>query len=132
MIQSKIISFFQFQLPLIAWCIFIFTVSSIPQTKIPNLLNYSDKIVHAGVFFILCWLAHVAMFFQPFVFIKKRALLFALLFVILFGISDEFHQMFTPGRTSEIWDLIADTAGGLLYISLYSYFRIYEPTKKTT
>jgi VanZ family protein len=129
--QTTIIKFLQFQLPLVAWCIFIYTVSSIPQTKIPNLLNYSDKIVHAGVFFVLCWLAHVALYFQPLPGLRKRSLLLALLFVILFGISDEFHQMFTPGRTSEIWDLVADTAGGVIYISIYSYLRIYDTIEHT-
>lgn len=129
--QSVIIKILQYQVPLIAWCIFIYTVSSIPQTKIPNFVNYTDKIVHACVFFVLCWLAHVAFYFQPSIRLRRRSLLLALLFVILFGISDEFHQMFTPGRTSEIWDLVADTIGGLLYISLYSYFQIYDSIDQT-
>lgn len=131
MTQEKIVSYVQFQLPLIAWCIFIYTVSSIPQTRIPNLLNYSDKIVHAGVFFVLCWLAHVALHFQPVQWFRRNSLLLALLFVIVFGISDEYHQMYTPGRTSEIWDLVADTVGGILYVSLYSYFKFYDSAELT-
>ena len=124
--QTKIITYLQYQLPLFAWCVFIYTVSSIPQTRIPNLLNYSDKIVHAGVFFVLCWLAHVALYFQPVQWLRKHSLMLALVFVILFGISDEYHQMFTPGRTTEIWDLVADTVGGMMYVSLYLYFKFYD------
>lgn len=126
MIQRRIISFLQFQLPFIAWCLFIFTVSSIPQARIPNLVNYSDKIVHAGVFFTLCWLAHVAFYFQPIRFVKQHSLVLAFCFVVLFGVSDEYHQMFTPGRTSEIWDLMADATGGAVYCLLYRYLRFYE------
>lgn len=124
--QTKTIAFFQYQLPLLAWCVFIYTVSSIPQTRIPNLLNYTDKIVHAGVFFILCWLAHVALHFQPVHWLRKQSLTIAMVFVILFGVSDEYHQMFTPGRTTEIWDLVADAVGGGFYVSLYMYFKFYD------
>jgi VanZ family protein len=31
---------------------------------------------------------------------------------------DEFHQLFVPGRNAEIWDVVADTSGGMLGIYL--------------
>lgn len=126
MIRYRSHSFLQFQLPFLAWCVFIFTVSSIPQARIPNFVNYTDKMVHAGVYFTLCWLAHVAFRFQPAVFLRTHALLLAWVFVVLFGISDEYHQMFTPGRTSEVLDLAADAAGGFLYVLFYRRFRFYD------
>ena len=32
----------------------------------------------------------------------------------LYGVSDELHQMFVPGRQPELWDLCADAAGSFL------------------
>lgn len=123
--QSKFISFIQFQLPALAWCIFIFAVSSIPSDRIPALVDYTDKILHAGVFAVLCWLLHIAFFFQPNTWIKKRSLYIALLVTMVYGASDEYHQMFTPGRTTEFWDFLADSTGGSLYVLVSSYFKFY-------
>ncbi len=33
--------------------------------------------------------------------------------VVLYGISDEFHQGFVPGRSVDVRDALADAAGGL-------------------
>jgi VanZ family protein len=32
-------------------------------------------------------------------------------FTILFGISDEFHQMFVPSRDASVLDILADSVG---------------------
>ena len=37
----------------------------------------------------------------------------------LYGISDEFHQSFTPGRGVEFADWVADTLGALFAVTLY-------------
>ena len=34
--------------------------------------------------------------------------------VTLYGVVDEIHQSFTPGRSSSVFDWLADTAGGFL------------------
>lgn len=130
--QSRIVSFFQFQLPAIAWSIFIFAVSSIPSSKIPTLIDYTDKVLHAGVFGVLCWLIHIALFFQPNVTLKKYSALFALLLTMLYGVVDEYHQMYTPGRTTEFWDFLADTTGGVVYLLLNAYFKFYTMNEDVT
>jgi VanZ family protein len=54
----------------------------------------------------------------------------AVVLVSLFGISDEFHQSFTPGREVEFADWMADTLGAGLAVTLYvnwsAYRRILE------
>ncbi len=124
--QQRTISFIQFQLPAIAWCFFIFIASSIPMAKLPPLENYSDKFVHAGVFSVLAWLMHVALFHQGNQFIRRYALLITILFVLFYGISDEFHQLFTPGRSTDPYDVMADTIGGLLYATVNLRFKFYR------
>jgi VanZ family protein len=38
----------------------------------------------------------------------------------LYGITDEFHQSFTPGRGVEVADWLADTFGALAAVTLYA------------
>jgi VanZ family protein len=37
----------------------------------------------------------------------------SVLFSSLYGVSDEYHQSFVPGRTSTVDDWVADTAGAM-------------------
>ncbi len=50
---------------------------------------------------------------------KKYSGLAALFFTAFYGAVDEFYQKFVPGRTSDIYDVIADTVGGLLYLLVF-------------
>ena len=44
---------------------------------------------------------------------KKIKILLPTIIVSIYGIIDEFHQSFTPGRDATISDWIADTLGAL-------------------
>ena len=48
---------------------------------------------------------------------SKRAII-ALIFCILYAITDEFHQKFIPGRSAELRDVLIDTSGAMLGILL--------------
>lgn len=50
-----------------------------------------------------------------------KTALHALLFVVLYASSDEFHQSFIPGRGPAFSDVWIDTAGGLTGIMLYEW-----------
>lgn len=50
---------------------------------------------------------------------KKRIYL-AFLICVLYAISDEFHQLFVPGRAGQIKDVFIDSAGALTGILVYS------------
>jgi VanZ family protein len=43
------------------------------------------------------------------------------LFCLMFGISDEYHQAFVPGRYVSGWDVAADTCGALLVVCGWWY-----------
>jgi VanZ family protein len=49
----------------------------------------------------------------------------ALLLVVLYGLSDEFHQSFTPGRLPDPGDLVADMLGAIaaLWLLRRDYWR---------
>ncbi|MGH8657315.1 MAG: VanZ family protein [Gammaproteobacteria bacterium] len=45
---------------------------------------------------------------------RKKGMVVVLTVTILYGISDEFHQSFVPGRQPSWYDVLADGLGGLL------------------
>jgi VanZ family protein len=47
------------------------------------------------------------------------ALPLALLVTSVYGASDEWHQLFTPGRTSDVVDWMADTFGAAVGLASY-------------
>ena len=48
-----------------------------------------------------------------------RAWIFAMVICTLYAGSDEFHQLFVPGRSGELRDVLLDSSGALLGIYLY-------------
>ena len=54
---------------------------------------------------------------------RINTILLALLICILYAISDEIHQMFIPGRSGQISDVLIDSSGGLAGILLLNVFR---------
>jgi VanZ family protein len=73
-----------------------------------------DKVAHAVVYGVLATTVIFA-FSKQF---KERnyriVLIVTIFFCFLFGISDEFHQSFVPGRSTSGLDLLADVCGALL------------------
>lgn len=48
------------------------------------------------------------------------------IFCSLYGISDEWHQSFIPGRESDLFDWIADTVGVSIVLS-FIYLKELQP-----
>ena len=44
----------------------------------------------------------------------------------LYGITDEWHQYYVPGRFSDVMDWIADTLGAALATFLYAKWDLYR------
>jgi VanZ family protein len=45
--------------------------------------------------------------------VSRRAMALAILIASLYGVSDEYHQMFVHGRTFDVFDMLADVAGSI-------------------
>lgn len=56
----------------------------------------------------------------------------ALLAASAFGASDEWHQSFVPGRSSDVRDWVADTLGAALAVALYTGWARYRRVLETT
>jgi VanZ family protein len=69
-----------------------------------------DKVEHALYFFVTGLLAvRAARFGEGWG--RAKTAVFLLLAAVLWGCSDEIHQSYTPGRSVEIGDVLADVAG---------------------
>lgn len=127
--KGGILRFIRYQAPALAWACVIFIASSIPSTRLPRFIHMiNDKVIHAAVFFILGLLVYRALEFRakPAMFVWGRALI-AVLIVSVYGLSDEFHQRYVPGRTVDVLDFTADTIGGVLSAAvLYAGYRIVK------
>lgn len=119
--------FQSFWFPVILYSGIIFCVSCVPNVKTPLQGIQFDKFLHILVY-------------VPFGFLLARGVYNAkgsvsrgmLLGVVVFGsflygISDEIHQSFVPGRNADIIDTIADTiggvAGGYIYLLFLQYIK---------
>ncbi|HCW52726.1 MAG TPA: hypothetical protein DG753_03065 [Clostridium sp.] len=56
----------------------------------------------------------------------KISSLITLISVFLYACTDEFHQLFVPGREGAFRDVMIDTCGGLTFILFYILFRIIQ------
>jgi VanZ family protein len=105
--------------PVITWGItlaymsIIFLLSSIPYPRQPlPMVPYLPVIEHIIEYAILGFLLSVAL--------KKRnerlekTLFLAILIATLYGITDEVHQFFVPGRTASIYDVISNSLGATI------------------
>lgn len=54
----------------------------------------------------------------------QHVLLFAIMGVFLYACTDEFHQLFVPGRSGNFRDVIIDTSGGALSAILFGLKRL--------
>jgi len=118
--------FFFDQFPAFVWAGVIFYVSSIPGDKLPHIVHYfNDKFLHTVFFCIFGILIYrfLNSFQSPDIF-RWKNIVIEILIVSMYGVSDEFHQSFVPGRTVDVKDATADAFGGLLAaLVIYFYFR---------
>jgi VanZ family protein len=112
-------NFWRFRAPAILWALTLFTLSSIPKLSSPfHLSKWDDKLNHLVAYALLGALALRALTAeQPAP--GKRELGLALSLSISYGIIDEIHQYFVPGRFSEVMDVMADATGTLIGMGFY-------------
>lgn len=109
----------------VAYAILILIVSSIPNLKTPELgFENQDKLYHFIEYSIFSALLFFALLNSNKNFLRKNVLLISLLIGASFGILDELHQKFIPGRTADILDFTADFVGvALIQVCFWFYHR---------
>jgi VanZ family protein len=130
-------------LPLILWLAFIFFASSngfsasntspiigplvlwlFPNTSPETLVTihfFTRKLAHFTEYAILGFLAVRAFSNSHKPFLRRHWFVITLILVVIYALSDEYHQSFVPSRTASIFDSLIDVAGGLTALTV-SYF----------
>lgn len=105
----------------ILYCAFIYWLPDQPSLPAPVLFMHQDKVMHTGAYFILSFFTVRA--FRHLSTSLSTLMISSLIFISLYGASDEWHQSFVPGRMSDTLDWLADTLGGIIFLSFYYRYR---------
>ena len=97
-----------------AWLGAILTATSLPNSVVPDVrFRFADKGLHFFMYGGLGLLLARAMHNPPRT-TRTRVVLAAFLLVVAIGGLDEWHQHYIRGRSTELADWMADSAGGLV------------------
>ena len=107
--------------PLVVYWIILFVATTLPAASMPS-FGVVDKVNHLSAYFILAILLFLTLLFQQKIpFAKNRVAAYAFIICSLYGMLDEVHQIFIPGRSAEFLDFLADACGALLGVLLMNY-----------
>ena len=96
----------------VAWMGVIFRLSALPGTAVPGRFG---SLGHFVVYAVLAGLYLLAL--DPLA-RASRAGVWAVALASAYGVTDEFHQYFVPGRVSDWVDWLVDTAGAIAAVGL--------------
>lgn len=82
------------------------------QLRIDNSNIFLRKNAHALEFLILAIL--LGLVFKSFGMSVKNSIVYILFVVLLYAVTDEYHQIFVEGRDSRVFDIIVDFIGGCI------------------
>lgn len=129
----------------ITWMIFIFIMSSFNSHEssqqsgvivdfVAHILNINN---HELLSLIVRKLAHFTEYLILGILIinllkdyTNNPLFISIIICLIYATSDEFHQLFVPGRSCQLRDIMIDTLGSILGIFLYKILIIKDTIKK--
>lgn len=113
--------FLLYYIPILVWMGVIFYLSSVPNLKTGvadiSLEFVLRKIAHLLEYAILAGLFARALRAHQFDF--KMILVFSLIGVVIFSLSDEMHQLFVIGRSGNFFDVGVDLIGAVFGLFIF-------------
>jgi len=109
---KSVFSYLKFWIPVLFCMAIIFYLSSIPGKDVPPLFPYQDIVYHFGIYFLLAFFFARALLNSYPASSVTKILVFTVVFAFIYGISDELHQSFVPGRSVAGLDVFIDSIGG--------------------
>ncbi len=97
----------------LAWMAFIFFVSSAPGSAIPFIFAHQDIPFHLITYALLAYFFIRALRNSSRGLLHLHLILITVIFCVIYGASDEFHQLFVPGRSASGFDLLIDGMGSV-------------------
>ncbi|GAB0056414.1 hypothetical protein SIID45300_00721 [Candidatus Magnetaquicoccaceae bacterium FCR-1] len=106
---------------LIGYSIVLFLLSTITGQELPGaLFENQDKLEHLMAYGFMAFVAWIAMRQLT---SWRHPWLWAWVYAVGYGVTDEWHQLFVPGRYADLLDLLADATGAALAILILEYHR---------
>jgi VanZ family protein len=98
--------------PVLVYAATIFYISSL-SLFLEESSSFSgfDKLVHFLEYYPFGWLICRWLLSAERSFLRKHAILLTIVVGISYGLSDEWHQSFVPGRDASLWDALFDATG---------------------
>lgn len=113
----------KFWFPVIIYAIIIFWASSQSRPFGVDLeIGALDRIVHAVEYSVLGFLLGRAIAGSSEKLSAGALVLITFIIGTLYGLTDEFHQYFTPGRVASVSDLMSDGVGSFLGAAAFIAF----------
>jgi hypothetical protein len=105
-----------FNLPIVAYMAAIFYFSSMSNPPVPGIAiqlfsSNTSTVLHFIEYSILSFMLGIALRHSKNAFFSRNAYLLAIVIAGLYGISDELHQLFVPGRYCTLSDALTDFVG---------------------
>ncbi|MFH1226575.1 MAG: VanZ family protein [Planctomycetota bacterium] len=101
----------------------IFLVSSFQLPPLPVSPDISpDKIAHFFEYAVLAYLVYRACVDSG-GFLRNKAPVISVLSAAIYAFSDEWHQLFVPGRQMSEWDFLFDSLGGITAVLVMTRLR---------
>jgi VanZ family protein len=97
--------------PVVIYMAALFFVSSLEQPTIPAGGDKPWHLIGYTGFGLVIARALAGGLGRP---VVLRTALLGIVFGVTYAVTDEIHQMFVPGRSADVVDLLADTAGVIL------------------
>lgn len=105
------------------------TDTFVEQFQLKNPSIFIRKNAHAIEFLILAIL--FAAVLRSFGMSIRKSIIYVLFFVLFFAVTDEFHQIFVPGRNSNVFDIVIDFIGGLIGLGVFIlYYTVISCLRK--
>ncbi len=108
---------------LISYCSLIYWLSAQSSLPSPMFFPHQDKIIHMGAYFVMGLFSW--RFFNDYFTRPLWLIIFSLGYCSLYGILDEWHQSFVPGRDADVLDWVADTLGASIAM-VFIYFWVLK------
>jgi hypothetical protein len=128
--KIRILKFLDLWVPPVLWAALIFKFSS-GAVPITSPIYWQDftikKIGHMLLFGVLAVLVYRGLIGQGVP--RKKAAIWAVAISLVYGMTDELHQIFTQGREARVRDVVVDGIGSSLSIYIFYRFVPHLPKK---
>lgn len=109
--------------PFIFWLVLIFALSAYPKALIPQGKYISwDKLAHMAEYSVLGWLTARALLYSGIGWLSRHYVWITIAFGVLYGASDEWHQLYVKGRYASVYDVMADVIGVIIGRFVFAYW----------